>query len=113
MDVGDDPDVHVKRVLVDEFVARANAAFAGNDPAAVDALLWPGQLDRAGRDACREAVDGTIALADSMAITSIDTPPTVSPPAVFFTVVGTRPPPPRTVELGPDSARASVAVWPS
>ena len=97
----EEPDARIARILVEEFAARADAAFAGDDPAAVDALLLPGLLDGPSAAACRDSVDTTLALAEGITLTEVPAAPVVQGPSLAYQAVADLRYPTGTVTFGP------------
>jgi hypothetical protein len=71
-------EAHIARVLVEEFEQRADAALATGDPDAALGLLLPGLLTAPNGEACRQTVEATLALADSIDLTNVPTEPIVA-----------------------------------
>ncbi len=96
-----DPDTVITLVLVEEFANRLNTALAAGDVEAVIATVHPGLLSGPKAAECRQAIETTVALADSVEVAASSAPPDVSIGTPIYGATATISYPTGTVAWGP------------
>ena len=74
VEVTGDPDDLITQVLVGPFADRLNSALAAGDNEAVIAIVHPGLLGGPKGAECRQAIETTIAVADSVEVAASSAP---------------------------------------